>query len=69
MSQLNRVAEVLSRNTTSRGITVSAVAKAARVPKNNVYKRISDLRREGVPIESYFQKVNGKRKVYYHLAV
>lgn len=69
MSQLNRVADVLSRNTSTPGITVSAIAKAARVPKENVYKRICDLRHEGLRIYSNFRKVNGRRKMYYRLAV
>jgi DNA-binding Lrp family transcriptional regulator len=69
MSQLTKVAKHLRRNNTGAGITVSALAKAAGVPKQNVYKRIYDLRvLEGRTIYSNYRMVNGRRKMYYRIA-
>lgn len=69
MSQLSRVAKVLRKNTKSPGITASAIAKAAGVPRTSVAKRISDLRNvEGHTIYSNFRTVNGTRKMFYRLA-
>lgn len=69
MSQLTRIAKVLRQNNTGPGITAAAVAKAAGVPKANVYKRVSDLRiLEGRTIYSNYRNVNGRRKMYYRFA-
>lgn len=69
MSQLSKVAKVLRRNNTGRGITAAQVAKLSGVPKDSVYKRVSDLRNvEGKTIYSNYRNVNGKRKMYYRFA-
>lgn len=69
MSQLTRIAKVLRRNNTGAGITPRQVAKAANVPLENVYKRVSDLRLiEGRQIFSNYRTVNGKRKMFYRFA-
>lgn len=70
MSQLSKVAKHLRRNSKGRGITVAALARAAGVPRDTVYKRVSDLRiLEGATIYSNYRKVNGQRKLYYRFAV
>jgi hypothetical protein len=69
MSQLSKVAKVLRRNNTGRGITAAQVAKLAGVPKDSVYKRVSDLRNmEGKTIYSNYRTVNGTRKMFYRFA-
>lgn len=70
MSQISRVAKVLLRRKDSgSGITVAAIAKAAKMTKDSVYKRIYDLHTvEGVEVRRDYRMVNGKRKVYYSLA-
>lgn len=68
MSQIDRIASVLAKNTKGAGITVSQVAKLARVPRENVSKRIHDLRSEGYAIYSNYRNVNGERKLYYRMA-
>lgn len=69
MSQLTKVAKHLRRNNRGVGITAAALAKAAGVPKQNVYKRIYDLRvLEGKTIYSNYRIVNGMRKMYYRIA-
>lgn len=69
MSQLSKVAKVLRRNNTGRGITAAQVARLAGVPKDSVYKRVSDLRNmEGKTIYSNYRTVNGARKMFYRFA-
>ena len=69
MSQLSKVAKVLRRNNTGRGITAAQVAKLTGVPKESVYKRVYDLRvLEGKTIYSNYRNVNGTRKMYYRFA-
>ena len=69
MSQLTKVAKHLRRNSTGAGITAAKLAKLAGVPKQNVYKRIYDLRTlEGKTIYSNYRMVNGERKMYYRIA-
>lgn len=68
MSHLSRVAKHLRRNTTGPGITPGKLAFLAGIPKNAVYKRVSDLRViEGKEIFSNFRTVNGKRKMFYRM--
>ena len=69
MSQLSKIAKHLRRHNTGAGITVAKLAKLSGVPKENVYKRIYDLRVvEGKAIYSNFRMVNGHRKMYYRIA-
>ena len=69
MSQIDRIATVLAKNNKGAGITVSQIAKLALVPRDNVSKRVADLRSEGYAIYSNYRKVNGERKMYYRMAV
>jgi len=69
MSQLTRIAKHLRRNTSGPGITPGRLAFLAGVPKNTVYRRVSDLRLiEGKEIYSNFRTVNGKKKMFYRIA-
>ena len=69
MSQLSKVAKVLRRNNSGRGITAAQLAKLSGVPKSSVYKRVYDLRAiEGKTIYSNYRVVNGARKMFYRFA-
>jgi hypothetical protein len=69
MSQLSRVAKHLRRNTSTPGITPGRLAFLAGIPKEAVYRRVSDLRViEGKEIYSNYRTVNGKRKMFYRIA-
>jgi len=68
MSQMNRVLNVLERNVASPGVTVSRLAKDARLPKASVSKRISELRSEGFRIFTNYRKIGNQKKTYYRLA-
>lgn len=70
MSQINKIVSVLGRNTKTPGLTVAMIARKARVPKQNVAKRVHDLRREGFNIATNFRVMrNGVRKTYYFLTM
>lgn len=69
MSQLSQVAKHLRRNTAGAGISVAKLAKLSGVPKEAVYKRVSDLRNEeGKTIYSNYRTVGGKRTLFYRIA-
>ena len=68
MSQMNRIATVLAKNAKGAGVTVAQIAKLARVSKDTVYKRVSDLRGEGYNIYSNYRTVKGERKLFYRMA-
>lgn len=68
MSQIDRIATVLAKNTKGAGVTVAQIAKQARVSKDAVYKRVSDLRGEGYNIYSNYRTVKGERKLFYRMA-
>lgn len=68
MSQIDRIATVLAKNTKGAGVTVAQIAKQARVSKDTVYKRVSDLRGEGYAIYSNYRTVKGERKLFYRMA-
>jgi biotin operon repressor len=68
MSQIDKMVKVLAKNNKGSGITVAKIAKLARMPRENVAKRVYDLRAEGFQIYSNYRKVNGKRKLYYRMA-
>lgn len=68
-TQIDRIARVLAMNNTGAGITASAVAKAASVPRYTVSKRVHDLRESGERIYTNYRMVNGQRKAYYRMAV
>ena len=67
-SQINKILTVLSNNPKTPGLTASMIARKARMPRDNVRKRVADLRSEGFNIYTNFRKVNGKRKAYYRMA-
>jgi DNA-binding Lrp family transcriptional regulator len=69
MSQIDKIARVLTKNSKYPGMTASMVAKFANVPRSNVAKRVHDLRNEGYSIYTNYRLVRGKRKAYYRLAV
>ena len=65
MSQLTKVAKHLRRNTTGPGITPGRLAFLAGIPKDAVYRRVSDLRvLEGREIYSNYRTVNGVKHRY-----
>jgi biotin operon repressor len=68
MSQINKIATVLTNNPASPGLTASMIAKKAGVPRAAVSKRVADLRSEGFAIYTNYRNVNGVRKAYYRMA-
>jgi len=67
MSQLSLIEKHLRRNNTGPGVTVDKLSKLTGIPKEGIYKRVSDLR-EAHTIYSNYRKVNGERKLYYRIA-
>lgn len=68
MSQIDAIFNVLVNNTEIPGITPTQLAKKSRVPVENVYKRIHDLRNEGLTIYLNTRKVKGRTQTFYRLA-
>ena len=66
-TQIEKIENVLLRHNTGPGITSAAVARIARVPREAVTKRISDLR-EYYQIYTNYRKVDGKRTAFFRLA-
>ena len=66
-TQIEKIENVLLRHNTGPGITAASVARIARVPYENVSKRVYDLR-EYYQIYTNWRKVNGKRTAFYRLA-
>ena len=66
-TQIEKIENVLLKHNAGPGITADAVARIARVPRENVTKRISDLR-EYYNIYTNWRKVDGKRTAFYRLA-
>jgi predicted transcriptional regulator len=67
MSQMSLIEKHLRRNNTGPGVTVAKLSKLTGIPKESIYKRVSDLR-EAHTIYSNYRKVNGERKLYYRIA-
>lgn len=65
MTQIDKIVDVLAANDKDFGLTASMIAKKTRVPRENVRKRIHDLRSEGYLIHTNYRRVNGVRKAYY----
>lgn len=65
-TQIEKI-ETALRNHAKDGITVSNLARMARVTKDAVYKRVSDLR-ESYKIYSNYRNVNGKKTLFYRMA-
>jgi Mn-dependent DtxR family transcriptional regulator len=68
MSQIDRIATVLSKYNQNPGLTAAMIVKKTGVPKPNVAKRVHDLRNEGYRIYTNYRTVNGKRRTYYRMA-
>ena len=66
-TQIQKIENALLRHNTGPGITAAAVARIARVPREAVAKRVSDLR-EVYTIYTNWRKVDGKRTAFYRLA-
>lgn len=66
-TQIEKIENVLLRHTASPGVTADAIARIARVPRENVSKRVSDLR-EFYDIYTNYRNVDGKRTAFYRLA-
>ena len=66
-TQIEKIETVLLKHTATPGITADAVSRIARVPRENVTKRISDLR-EYYNIYTNYRMVDGKRTAFYRLA-
>jgi len=67
MAQLDRITNVLSRNNKGAGITAAKLARLAKVEPTNIYKRVSELRADGVVIHKNYRTINGKRMVHYRM--
>lgn len=65
-TQLEKI-ETALRKHTKDGISVSNLARMARVSKDAVYKRIFDLR-ESHKISSNYRNINGKKTLFYRMA-
>ena len=68
MTQIAKIAQVLSKHNDGAGITPDRIAKLAKVSRDAVYKRVSDLRNEGTTIYSNYRTVKGKRQLFYRMA-
>ena len=66
-TQMEKIENVLLKNNTGAGITADAVARIARVPRENVAKRVADLR-EFYQIYTNYRNVDGKRTAFYRFA-
>lgn len=66
-TQLQKIENILLRHKADPGITVSSIARMARVPRETVSKRVYDLR-EMYKIYTNYRNVNGKRTAFYRLA-
>ena len=66
-TQIEKIENVLLRHNAGPGVTAAAIARMARVPYENVAKRIYDLR-EFYSIYTNYRKVDGKRTAFYRLA-
>jgi DNA-binding Lrp family transcriptional regulator len=68
MSELFKVATVLERTKRKGPVTASYIAKAANMPRENVRKRIYDLKTlRGFKISTELKKYGSKTKAYYRI--
>lgn len=67
-TQIEKIENVLRKYNTGAGVTASKVASLARVPRENVAKRVADLRDWGLTIYTNWRNVDGKRTAFYRLA-
>ena len=66
-TQIEKIENVLRRYNTGAGVTADKVAALARVPREAVSKRDSDLR-ECYTIYTNYRNVDGKRTAFYRFA-
>jgi hypothetical protein len=66
-TQIEKIETVLRKYNTGAGITASKVASLARVPRENVSKRVYDLR-ETYKIVTNYKYINGRRTAFYRFA-
>jgi hypothetical protein len=66
-TQIEKIENVLMRHNTGPGVTAQTIANMARVPYENVRKRVADLR-EFYDIYTNYRMVDGKRTAFYRLA-
>ena len=66
-SQIEKIENVLRKYNTGPGVTANKIASVARVPRENVAKRIADLREE-YNIYTNYRNVDGKRTAFYRFA-
>jgi hypothetical protein len=64
---MEKIENVLRKYNSGAGITADKIAKIARVPRDNVSKRVSDLR-ENHTIYTNYRDVDGKRTAFYRFA-
>lgn len=67
MSQIQKIENALLRHSSGAGVTSRRIASEARVPRETVSKRVSDLR-EDYTIYTNWRNVDGKRTAFYRLA-
>lgn len=67
-TQIEKIENVLRKYNTGAGITADKVASLARVPRDNVSKRVYDLREWGYTIYTNYRDVKGKRTAFYRFA-
>lgn len=66
-TQIEKIENVLLKHNTGAGVTAASIASMARVPYENVRKRVADLR-EFYDIYTNYRMVDGKRTAFYRLA-
>jgi hypothetical protein len=66
-TQIEKIENVLLKYNTGAGVTADSISRLARVPRENVGKRVHDLR-EYYNIYTNYRNVNGKRTAFYRLA-
>ena len=66
-TQIEKIENVLIKYNVSPGVSAESISKRARVPLQNVYKRVHDLRAT-YNIYTNYRKVDGKRTAFYRFA-
>ena len=66
-TQIEKIENVLLRYNTGAGVTADSIARMAKVPRENVGKRVYDLR-EYYQLYTNYRDVNGKRTAFYRLS-
>lgn len=66
-TQIEKIENVLRKYNTGPGVSPESIARRARVPLLNVYKRVHDLR-QTYTIYTNYRTVDGQRKAFYRFA-